>query len=87
MHIYHVSCVLTCEYTPEVVKVSYVDSEQVAKQWDPELPGKCLNQVHFYYGLAGTSLGFDVIIIILPLPVLWRLQLGLKQKVASPSPD
>ncbi|KAJ5182546.1 hypothetical protein N7492_000162 [Penicillium capsulatum] len=53
----------------------------VAKQWNPNLDGRCLNQVQFYYGLAGTSIGFDVMIIILPLPVLWRLRLGLKEKV------
>lgn len=56
-----------------------------------------MDQVRFYYGksiaslasalltlagLAGTSLGFDVIIILLPLPVLWKLQLNLKQKVS-----
>ena len=33
--------------------------------------------------IAGTSLGFDLIIIILPLPVLWKLQLHLKQKVLA----
>jgi hypothetical protein len=54
----------------------------VAKQWDPSIPGKCMNTVASYYALAGTSLGFDVIIIALPLPILLRLQLKLRQKVA-----
>ncbi|KJK62232.1 SLAIN motif-containing family protein [Aspergillus parasiticus SU-1] len=31
---------------------------------------------------TGTSLGFDIVIIALPLPVLWNLQLGTRQKVA-----
>ncbi|KOC12465.1 integral membrane protein [Aspergillus flavus AF70] len=31
---------------------------------------------------TGTSLGFDLLIIALPLPVLWNLQLGKRQKVA-----
>lgn len=31
--------------------------------------------------LPGTSIGFDLIIIVLPLPVLWRLQLRTRQKV------
>lgn len=56
---------------------------QVAKQWDQTIPGKCINTVASYYALAGTSLGFDVIIIALPLPILMRLQLKLRQKVAS----
>ncbi|OJJ81807.1 putative integral membrane protein (Pth11) [Aspergillus glaucus CBS 516.65] len=54
----------------------------VAKQWDTTLPGHCLNTVPSYYGLAGTSLGFDILIIALPLPVLGNLHLRRKQKIA-----
>jgi len=54
----------------------------VAKQWDATLPGHCINTVPSYYGLAGTSLGFDILIIALPLPVLGNLQLRRKQKIA-----
>ncbi|EIT72740.1 hypothetical protein AO1008_03643 [Aspergillus oryzae 100-8] len=32
---------------------------------------------------TGTSLGFDLLIIALPLPVLWNLQLGKRQKVIT----
>ncbi|KAL2811444.1 hypothetical protein BJX63DRAFT_422415 [Aspergillus granulosus] len=52
----------------------------VSKQWDPSIPGSCINTVATYCGLAGTSLGFDVIIIALPLPILARLQPKLRQK-------
>ncbi|KAB8073515.1 hypothetical protein BDV29DRAFT_175256 [Aspergillus leporis] len=54
----------------------------IAKQWDHEVQGTCINTLKSYYGLAGTSLGYDLIIIALPLPVLWNLQLGKRQKVA-----
>ncbi|BCR88879.1 putative integral membrane protein (Pth11) [Aspergillus chevalieri] len=54
----------------------------VAKQWDATIPGHCINTVPSYYGLAGTSLGFDILIIALPLPVLGNLQLRRKQKIA-----
>ncbi|RMJ24322.1 hypothetical protein PHISP_04796 [Aspergillus sp. HF37] len=53
----------------------------VSKQWNPSKPGWCINTVASYYAIAGTSLGFDLVIIILPLPVLFKLQLKLKQKV------
>ena len=32
--------------------------------------------------IAGTSLGLDVLIIILPIPILWKLNLSLRQRVA-----
>ncbi|OJJ65771.1 hypothetical protein ASPBRDRAFT_201552 [Aspergillus brasiliensis CBS 101740] len=54
----------------------------VAKQWDATLPGTCIDTVASYYALAGTSLGFDIVIIALPLPVLWSLQLRQAQKIA-----
>ncbi|OQD90411.1 hypothetical protein PENANT_c001G08835 [Penicillium antarcticum] len=53
----------------------------VAKQWDMSVEGTCIDTVSFYYALAGTNLGFDILVIILPLPVLWKLQLQRKQKL------
>ncbi|OJJ96331.1 hypothetical protein ASPACDRAFT_16934, partial [Aspergillus aculeatus ATCC 16872] len=53
--------------------------QPVAKQWDSSIPGTCIDTVASYYG---TSLGFDIVIIALPLPVLWTLQLRHSQKVA-----
>ncbi|KAJ5770174.1 uncharacterized protein N7511_002225 [Penicillium nucicola] len=54
----------------------------VAKQWDLSLKGTCIDTVSFYYvAIAGTNLGFDIAIIILPLPVLWKLQLQRRQKL------
>ncbi|KAL4862389.1 hypothetical protein BDV12DRAFT_207287 [Aspergillus spectabilis] len=55
--------------------------QPIARQWDPSIPGTCINTVASYYGLAGTSLGFDVIIIAFPLPILAQLQLKLRQKI------
>ncbi|KAL5335535.1 hypothetical protein BJX70DRAFT_390630 [Aspergillus crustosus] len=55
--------------------------QPVAKQWDPSIPGTCINTVASYYALAGTSLAFDVIIIALPMPILAKLQLKVKQKI------
>ena len=43
---------------------------------------RCEDTNHAQTALAGTNLGFDIIIIILPLPVLWKLQLHRKEKLA-----
>ncbi|KAL4793198.1 hypothetical protein BDV19DRAFT_400090 [Aspergillus venezuelensis] len=58
-----------------------VGCRPVAKQWDQSIPGSCIDTVASYYGLAGTSLIFDVIVIALPLPILARLKLKMRQKV------
>ncbi|KAJ5806838.1 hypothetical protein N7474_010430, partial [Penicillium riverlandense] len=53
----------------------------LAKQWDPAIPGHCIDSLAVYYAIAGTSIAFNLIIIALPLPVLWRLSLQRKQKL------
>ncbi|KAG9959563.1 hypothetical protein KCU61_g7292, partial [Aureobasidium melanogenum] len=59
-----------------------VGCQPIAKQWDPSIPGKCLNALPIYFALGGTSLGWDLIIIVLPFPILRRLQLDSHRKVA-----
>ncbi|KAG9689085.1 hypothetical protein KCU95_g2000, partial [Aureobasidium melanogenum] len=59
-----------------------VGCQPIAKQWDPSIPGKCLNALPIYFALGGTSLGWDLIIIVLPFPILRRLQLDFNRKVA-----
>lgn len=52
------------------------------KSWYSEIPGRCGDSHEFYTGYAVTDLIIDVIVISLPLPVLWKLQLPLGRKVA-----
>lgn len=56
----------------------------VAKQWDPSIPGTCIDTLSSYFALGGTSLAWDVLIIILPFPILRRLQLDKRNKVRRP---
>lgn len=52
-----------------------------AKTWNRELPGQCLDELAFYFGIAGASIGFDVLIIVLPFPILKKLQLDIRKKI------
>jgi hypothetical protein len=53
----------------------------VARQWDPSIPGTCINALAMYFAFGGLSLAWDVLIIILPFPILRRLQLDKRNKV------
>lgn len=54
----------------------------VAKQWDPAITdGNCLTAVPFYTSMASLTILFDVIIMILPFPVLITTQLPTKKKL------
>ncbi|KGO72188.1 hypothetical protein PEX1_023480 [Penicillium expansum] len=63
-----------------IAETGVSDIKQVAKQWDTSIKGNCINAIPFYFALGGTSIVLDLVIIALPLPVLWKLQLRLKQK-------
>lgn len=44
--------------------------------WDQTVEKKCLNQTAIIFAGAGFSIAEDVIILLLPLPCVWKLNLG-----------
>jgi len=53
---------------------------QVRKSWRPKTPGHCLPFGPTNYGLAGTTIGFDVLIFFLPIPFLYALRMNNRKK-------
>ncbi|KAI9812987.1 MAG: hypothetical protein M1832_006424 [Thelocarpon impressellum] len=50
--------------------------------WQPKkTPGKCINLVRFFVGSAIPNIITDFMIVILPMPLIWRMQLKLEQKI------
>lgn len=50
--------------------------------WDPTIKGKCFkNQTVMWYISAILHIVIDFAIIIMPLPIVWRLKLPLSQKI------
>ncbi|KAI8945997.1 hypothetical protein F4801DRAFT_94977 [Xylaria longipes] len=52
------------------------------KSWHRHIPGHCGDPSTNYMVLASIDLTIDIIIIVLPMPVLWRLQLATAKKVS-----
>lgn len=53
----------------------------VEKLWYPHLPGRCINQVGTWIANAASTILTDVIILLLPLPPVWRLRLSISEKL------
>ncbi|KAL2256213.1 hypothetical protein VTK26DRAFT_2018 [Humicola hyalothermophila] len=53
----------------------------IHKFWLPETPGRCIPNIPFWYYNAAGNILTDVIIFVLPLPVLTRLNLRKNQKL------
>ncbi|CEI68396.1 unnamed protein product [Fusarium venenatum] len=53
----------------------------VAKLWYPDLPGHCINQVGTWIANAASTIFTDIVILCLPIPPIWKLQLGRSEKL------
>ncbi|KAJ6120479.1 hypothetical protein N7523_004759 [Penicillium sp. IBT 18751x] len=53
----------------------------VAKAWDPNVKGRCLNLVSFSYFTNITNLVTDIWVFLLPVPIILRLHIDRKRKL------
>lgn len=51
------------------------------KLWEPTIPGGCIDLAKFYYGLQIPNIVTDAVILVMPLRVVWELQMKRVQKV------
>jgi len=49
--------------------------------WDITIGGKCINTIPFYFSTAALSVVTDFWILVLPMPLLWGLQLPMKRRL------
>lgn len=65
-----------------VVLEAFFLCKPFAYSWNKLRKGKCGNQHDVYLSSGIVNLIIDIMIIILPMPMLWGLQLGLAKKLA-----
>lgn len=53
----------------------------IEKVWNPLLPGRCIGTRTLFLGSGVPSLVVNIMILILPLPLLWRLQMKMIRKL------
>lgn len=53
----------------------------LSKDWDPSLPGYCLDETYIRIFNSASTIFTDIIILCLPAPQIWRLQLRKSEKV------
>ncbi|KFZ04994.1 hypothetical protein V501_08773 [Pseudogymnoascus sp. VKM F-4519 (FW-2642)] len=53
----------------------------VKYSWDKTVPGSCINIKAFWYGQSGWNTLMDVIVLILPIPVIVKLQMNRRAKL------
>ena len=63
-----------------VILVSIFQCNPVRGEWDLTVPATCISLEDFYIGNAVPNIAMDAIILALPIPNVWALQMSLKQK-------
>jgi len=53
-----------------------------AYTWDKTIDGKCADTTKAFLSAGIINLLIDVVVIILPMPMLWKLQIPLGKKLA-----
>lgn len=76
------TCGLVVSYFVICVTVSVFGCQPVSYFWNKSQSGHCINEVEFFRGNGIVNMLLDVLILCLPLPMVWRLDLLLQQKVA-----
>ena len=53
----------------------------LSKAWDRLQPGVCENAMQSLIALSSFNMATDLIIILLPMPMVWRLQMATRKKI------
>ena len=53
----------------------------VAAAWDSDVSGECGDQVVAYVALESVGALIDLVILIIPIPVIWKLQFCQQKKL------
>ena len=54
----------------------------IHKAWDLTVPGHCLSFSKTFLGTAITNIVIDFILLVLPIPMLWKLHIETSSKIA-----
>jgi hypothetical protein len=53
----------------------------IPRAWDKTIPGTCINITQNWFANAGFSIATDVIILLMPMPIIYSLNLQINQKL------
>lgn len=64
-----------------IMVVPWTNCTPVAKTIDPFIPGKCTTRTDYYIAAGTLNAALDFIILLTPMPLVWKLNLRFKKKV------
>ncbi|KAL8931551.1 MAG: hypothetical protein Q9216_007162, partial [Gyalolechia sp. 2 TL-2023] len=77
----YVSLFLTTSYVVALSLAILFACDPVAKFWDPFLEGTCIETTKLYLANAILNVLFDFVVLLVPVPMLRKLQVSTRQKL------
>ena len=77
----YVVLVLNTFFVISIVTATITLCQPLERMWDPSIAGRCGNKKLFDLLTAIVNLCLDLAVVLLPMPILWGLQMALKRKV------
>ncbi|KAI0128286.1 hypothetical protein BJ170DRAFT_322745 [Xylariales sp. AK1849] len=69
-------------YCVASVTATIFQCSPVPRAWDKEIPGICIDNGKFWFANSGFSIATDIIILVIPMPLVYTLQIPRVQKIA-----
>ncbi|KAK2616193.1 hypothetical protein QQS21_000825 [Conoideocrella luteorostrata] len=69
-------------YCAASVLVTIFQCNPISRAFNKAMPGTCMNNTKFWYANAGFSIATDIIILLLPMPLVYKLDVPRFQKIA-----
>ena len=80
-HALWLSAFIVVAYWIATTTLTFMGCTPFAKNWDMKHPGHCVNLVSFFRWSGICNMLIDVLILFLPLPVVWRLNMPIRQRL------
>lgn len=65
-----------------VIMATIFGCRPVQGYWDKTIKSYCINRGVLAIAVAGLNVLTDVVILLLPIPIIWHLQIALRQRFA-----
>lgn len=74
-------CIIICWWISFILAIIF-SCYPVESYWNKAIVGHCVNEHTLSWGITGTELATNIIMLILPIPWLWKLRLAWSKKLA-----
>ncbi|OLN81340.1 hypothetical protein CCHL11_08567 [Colletotrichum chlorophyti] len=74
---------LVATYTVAIASLLLFQCQPIRTNWDPYTPGKCLNSAILYMAIAVSNIFSDVVLFVIPIPMVLRLQMRPAVKLGA----